>query len=478
MLAEDALARGREPPGSLTSKTYRRIEAELTELRQDYSQLMVTFAPGYPKVRRVRRQIDELEQALQVEQERIFSGVSESFQLAVQRERLLEDEVVRQRGLVNRLSDDFIAYDILKRDAETNRQLYEGLLQRLKEAGISAGLRASNIAVLDVAEAPDEPYRPKKLYNLSMALLAGLALGVALGFVQEHMDTVVRTPEEVEGLTGLSLLAVVPRSRRKDAPKVATTEPEQVPAVRRTIAAPPLNGTPTRSLDAGHGRPVQWNPDPGLSEAYRALRTSVLLGWDETMRRTLVTSSQPQEGKTTVSLNLACSLAQLGRPTLLMDADMRRPNCAKQLSVNPEYGLSDYLQGLAEFEQVVGQTPIKDLSLIAAGRFHSTASDLLYSPRLALLLQRAGERFQHVVIDSPPSLVLSDARTISRLVEGVILVVSDETDRGALSRTKQTFDEAGVRFLGFVMNRIDIDHLDYGYYRNYGYYYSYSDDSR
>ena len=173
MLAEDALARGAELPSTLTSETYRRIESELTELRRDYSQLTVTFAPGYPKVRRVKRQIDELQQALQAEQARTFRGVSESFQLAVRRERLLEDEVARQRGLVNRLSDDFIEYDILKRDAETNRQLYEGLLQRLKEAGISAGLRASNIAVLDVAEAPDEPYQPKKLYNLSMALLAG-----------------------------------------------------------------------------------------------------------------------------------------------------------------------------------------------------------------------------------------------------------------------------------------------------------------
>ena len=445
MLAEDALARGAELPSSLTSETYRRIESELTELRRDYSQLTVTFAPGYPKVRRVKRQIDELQQALQAEQQRTFRGVSESFQLAVRRERLLEDEVARQRGLVNRLSDDFIEYDILKRDAETNRQLYEGLLQRLKEAGISAGLRASNIAVLDVAEAPDEPYRPKKLYNLSMALLAGLALGVALGFVQEHMDTVVRTPEEVEGLTGLSLLAVVPRSRRKNAPKIATTElPEQIPAVPRIIAAPPLNGTPGRSLEAGDSRRVQWNPDPGLSEAYRALRTSLLLGWDETMRRTLVTSSQPQEGKTTVSLNLACSLAQLGRPTLLIDADMRRPNCAKQLSVNAEYGLSDYLQGLAEFEQVVSETPIMDLSLVAAGRFHSTASDLLYSPRLSFLLQQAGEGFQHVVIDSPPSLVLSDARTISRLVEGVILVVSDETDRGALRPIFTSFSGSGA----------------------------------
>ena len=163
------------------------------------------------------------------------------------------------------------------------------------------------------------------------------------------MDTVVRTPEEVEALTGLSLLAVVPRSRRKDAPKVATAGlPEQVPAFPRTIAAPPLNGTPGRSLEAGDSCRVQWNPDPELSEAYRALRTSLLLGWDETMRRTLVTSSQPQEGKTTVSLNLACSLAQLGRPTLLIDGDMRRPNCAKQLSVDAEYGLSDYLRDIVK----------------------------------------------------------------------------------------------------------------------------------
>ena len=478
MLAQDALAQGGELPSPLTSETYRKLEAEVTELRRDYSELMVTFAPGYPKVRRVKRQIDELEQALQAEQERIFQGVSESFQLAVRRERLVEEEVARQRGLVNRLSDDFIAYDILKRDAETNRQLYEGLLQRLKEAGISAGLRASNIAVLDEAEAPDEPYRPRRLYNLAMALLAGLALGVALGFVQEHMHTVVRTPEEVEALTGLSLLAVVPRSRRKDTPKVVTVAlPETVPAVPRTVAASATNGTAGNPLETEDSRRARWNPDPELAEAYRALRTSLLLGSDETTRRTLVTSSQPQEGKTTVSLNLACSLAQLGRPTLLIDADMRRPNCDKQLGVEAEYGLSDYLQGLAEFGLVVSETPIMDLSLIAAGRLHSTASDLLYSPRLRFLLQQAGEGFQHVVIDSPPSLVLSDARTISRLVEGVILVVSDETDRGALSRTKQTLDEAGVRFLGFVINRVDLDHLDYGYYRNYGYYYSYSRDS-
>ena len=213
-----------------------------------------------------------------------------------------------------------------------------------------------------------------------------------------------------------------------------------------------------------------------LSEAYRTLRSSVLLGLDESMRRILVTSSQPQEGKTTVSLNLACSLAQLKRRVLVIDADMRRPNCAKQLNVEADSGLTDYLQGRAEIEQVITRTRIDGLWLAAAGHSNEVASDLLYSPRLATLLREAGNRFDHIVIDSPPSLVLSDARTISRMVEGVIMVVSDSTESGALMRTKQTFDEAGVHFLGFVMNRVDLDNLDYGYYRDYGYYYPYSDE--
>ena len=200
----------------------------------------------------------------------------------------------------------------------------------------------------------------------------------------------------------------------------------------------------------------------------------MLLGWDESMRRILITSSQPEEGKTSVSLNLACSLAQLGRRVLVIDADMRRPNCNTQLGVTLEYGLTDYLQGLSELDQIITETPIAGLSLVPAGRSSSVASDLLYSPRLVSLLQEVGRRYEHVVIDSPPSLVLSDARTISRLVEGVILVVSDKTERGSLLRTKQTFDDDGVNFLGFVMNRVNLDHLDYGYYRDYGYYYSYT----
>lgn len=460
-------------PASLSSETYQNYQAALAELRGEYSRLLVTFAPGYPKVERVQRQMDEMGRAIREEKERILDSVREKYQLALNREELLRAAARNQRRLVYRISDDFIEYNILKRDAETNRELYEGLLQRLKEAGISAGLRASNISVLDPAELPRQSYRPKKLLNFLLALAGGLMLGAGLAFAQEHLNTLVRTPEEVEQLTGLSLLAVIPRGKEMRHGKIVMKPSRPADHSAET--------TPGSSADGGDGGgqtlaagEARWAPEAGLSEAYRTLRSSVLLGSDESMRRLLVTSSQPEEGKTSVTLHLACSLAQLDRRVLVIDGDMRRPNCDKRLGVSNDQGLADFLQGLAQFDDVVTPTPIPGLSLIPAGRTSATASDLLYSPRLAALLEEAGQRFDHVVIDSPPSLVLSDARTISRLVEGVILVVSDETERGSLLRTKQTFDEAQVRFLGFVMNRVDLDNLDYGYYKNYGYYYAYS----
>jgi capsular exopolysaccharide synthesis family protein len=236
-----------------------------------------------------------------------------------------------------------------------------------------------------------------------------------------------------------------------------------------------LAGSRDFAGNAGPGL-VSWRPEGALSEAYRTLRSSVLLGIDESMRRLLITSSQPQEGKTTVSLNLACSLAQLGRRVLVIDADMRRPTCARELGVKPDIGLSEYLQGRAELEEVFIATPVADLSIVPGGRSNLTAPDLLYSPRLAALLEHAGKRYDHVIVDSPPSLVLCDARTISSLVDGVILVVSDQTERSALLRTKQMFDDGGARYVGFVMNRVNLDELNYGYYRDYGYHYTYADE--
>ncbi|MEZ5365720.1 MAG: GumC family protein [Bryobacterales bacterium] len=242
MLARDVVERGVVLPGSLGSQTYQDLNAELSELNREYKRLRVTFAEGYPSVRRVRSEIDEVERSLAEERNRILRSVNESYEVSRHREELLRTATDEQRAKVNRLSDDFIEYNILKRDAETNRQLYEGLLQRLKEAGVSAGLRASNIAVLDPAERPEQPYRPRPLVNYTAALALGLVFGVALAFVREHLDTALRTPEEVERLTNLALLAVVPRGRSgKEDRKVIVTP------------ADPAEGETARPLGAGGG---------------------------------------------------------------------------------------------------------------------------------------------------------------------------------------------------------------------------------
>ncbi len=476
LLVHDALERGGPLPGSLSTDIYRELSLKLAEAEREYSQLLVTFAPGYPKAQRVKSQIEMLERSLAAEKARMLSAVHENYLAAIEREKLLRDLVLRQTRSVNLLGNDIIQYNILKRDADSDRQLYEGLLHRLKEAGVSAGLRASNIRVVDPAEAPERPYGPKKLQNLAVALAVGLILGVALASVDEHLSTVVRTPEEVERLIGLCLLAVVPRMRSG---LMAAEDDEEATAEsggnhhggrlvvrlsRRRLEATGSNGRHA-------ARRTRWQPGGELAEAYRTLRSSLLLGSDESIRRILITSPQPRDGKTTICLHLAWSLARLGRRVLLVDADMRMPNCARQLGIASPHGLSDYLEGKVEQREVILETLIENLWLVPAGRAHREASDLLYSPRLTSLLGEAGERWDHVVIDSPPSLALSDARTISRLVDGVVLVVSDQTQRASLKRTKQGFDDAGARFLGFVMNRINLNNVEYAYYREYGYSY-------
>jgi succinoglycan biosynthesis transport protein ExoP len=448
MLAEDAVRSGRTLPASLTSQSLEELGIRLTDAQRELASLETSFGPGYPKLQRAASEVRSIESAVEVERRRLLQGVQENFELAKNREGLLAQAAGNQRVSVNRLNGNFIQYNILKRDAETNRALYEGLLQRLKEAGISAGLRASNIAVLDRAEVPDEPARPAKLFNYALGLCAGLLIGVCVGFVQENMHAGLRTPDEVAELTGLSLLAVVPRGAGDEDKKVSL-----VPA----------------------GSKSNWEPERALSEAYRTLRGSVLLGREGSIQRILFTSAQPQEGKTTLSLNLACSLAQLGKRVLVIDADMRRPDCSRQLGIKAEAGLREFLEEEVEADAIVYETALKNLWMIPAGKSTGVASDLLYSPRLRTLLNSMSEKFEHIVIDTPPSLVLSDARTIAPLADAVVMVVSDSTNRAALLRTTQIFSDAGIPFLGYVMNRVSLDTLDYGYYRDYGYEYAYGE---
>jgi succinoglycan biosynthesis transport protein ExoP len=349
---------------------------------------------------------------------------------------------------------------MLKRDAEANKALYDGLLTKLKEAGISAALQSSNIRVVDPAMIPSYPSRPAKARNVVLAFLVGLVGGIGLALLREYMDNTVKTPDDVETLARLPSLAVVPAF--VDANGNA----------RRGKLLPGING---------HDRPVelvaQHLPKSQMSEAFRALRTSLLLSQaDHPPQVVLVTSALPREGKTTAAANLAVTLAQLGDRTLLIDADLRKPGIGRLLDLgNGKYaGLSSYLAGVSSLDLVTVQHPaIHNLSAIPTGPLPPNPADLLSSHRLADAIAELRTKFKFIVIDTPPIMAATDAVILSVQADGVLLIVrSGETPKEAFTRTRDLLVSVNCHLLGVVLNAVDSNAPDYYYsYRYYPYAY-------
>ena len=362
------------------------------------------------------------------------------------------------------MAEKLVQYQILQHDAESNKQLYDGLLQKLKEAGITAGLKSGNIRIVDPALTPSSPSRPQKARNILLAFLVGLVGGVGLALFREYLDNTVKSPDDVESLTGLPSLAVVP-------------------------SLPGLNGNYSRrskgaaALQAASGPRVELlsyvQPKSQISEAFRALRTSLLLSQaDHPPQVILVTSALPREGKTTAAVNLAVTLAQLGDRTLLMDSDLRKPGVrrALNLTIGKEAGLSSYLAGVSSLDEVLTPHPtISNLEALTTGPVPPSPADLLSSHRMREAIAELRLRFKFIVIDSPPVMAATDAVILSALTDGVLLVVrSGETPKEAFTRTRDLLMAVKCRMLGVVLNAVDSSAPDYYYsYRYYPYAYGY-----
>jgi capsular exopolysaccharide synthesis family protein len=389
------------------------------------------------------------------ERKRIEVRIRNDYLAALGRERLLSAAVAQEKVEVGKLSQLLIEHNILKREFETNQQLYDSLLQRLKDATVSAGLRATNIHLVDSALVPTAPVRPRIMYNIAVGLLVGLVLGVTLAFVQESLDTSVKSAEELERLVAAPALAVIPLARSSWLKKGGDR-------------SQPLNGS-VESIVLGH-------PSSTLAESYRTLRTSILLSSAaRPPQALLVTSAQPREGKTSTSLNLALGLALRGVPVAVVDADLRRPGISRALGLSQNgAGLSTLLSGAHSLDEVLRQfEPVPNLWVLPSGPEAPNPADLFSSPTMENLIQELRGRFEHVVVDSAPLLLVTDATILSRLVDGVLLVVeSGVTARRALVRAHKILESAGGRILGTVLNKWDV--RDEGYFSGYGsYYYAY-----
>ena len=453
-------------PEVRNSPVIQDLARRKSALDDSYTEALEQYGPNFPKVQRIAEQKKEVEAELTRAQNIMVGSIEEDYNTARQHLGLLQEALERQKAESNQLAEKLVQFHILEHDAESNKQLYDGLLQKLKEAGITAGLRSSNIRVVDPALIPSAPAGPQRAKNILMSILVGLVGGIGLALFREYLDNTLKSPDDIESLVGLPSLAVVP------AQPSSNGRHSKWPQLKHKTAPHSVSGPRVETLS-------HTQPKSQISEAFRALRTSLLLSQaDHPPQVILVTSALPREGKTTAAVNLAVTLAQLGDRTLLLDSDMRKPGIRRALNLlsGNEKGLSSYLAGVTNLDEIVVPHPvISNLETITTGPVPPSPADLLSSRRMREAISELRLRFKFIVIDSPPVMAATDAVIVSSLTDGVLLVArSGETPKEAFTRTRDLLGAVKCRILGVVLNAVDSSAPDYYYsYRYYPYAYGY-----
>ncbi len=429
-----------------------RLRQQESDLRNQIAQAEVQLGPQHPRIREMNNQLQQIQATVRNEIDKLSGRIKADYQAAAQRESLLRAALEGQKQEANKLNESAIEYSLLKRDVETNRQLYEGLLQKLKEASVTAGLKSSNIRVVDVARVPLAPAKPDKRRNIMLALAMGLVGGVVLAFLLEAVDNTVRTPEQAQVISSLPALGIIPATQNL----LINNRSQKALAAR--------GGTEAVELVTYR------RPRSDISESYRALRTAILLSSSgQPPKVMLVTSSLPQEGKTTTSINTAVVLAQKGARVLLVDADMRRPSVHKVFNLKPKVGLSTLLTGSSTAEDSITPVPqLPNLHLLPAGPTPPHPAELLGSSVMKQYIARWREQYDHIIFDTPPALSVTDSILLSVDMDSVVLVIrSGQTTKAALRRTCELLSQVNANVLGLVVNAVDVNSPDY--YNSYYY---------
>ncbi|MCB1805362.1 MAG: polysaccharide biosynthesis tyrosine autokinase, partial [Candidatus Competibacteraceae bacterium] len=372
-------------------------------LRSEHARLSQIYKPKYPKLQQISKQIGDIRATLEREVNNIKTSLQVRYEQLLDREKLLEQAVNQQKNQLLELQDRAIQYNILKREWETNKELYSGLLERMKEVGVASGMELDNVAVIDRAVIPAAPFKPSLPRNMMIALVLGLMGGVGLAFLLAFLDNTVRTSEEVERLLHLPSLGLVPKVDTKALPANVSLD---------------LLAHQMREKD--------------LVEAMRSIRTSLMFSNVGGLPKTLaITSSAPAEGKTTTAVNLSIVLAQSGASVLLVDADLRAPRLHKVFRCPRGPGLSDYLvKGELHLAENTG---VEHLTLLTSGTAPPNPAELLSSSTMDHLLEELADKYDYVLIDSSPVMGLADPIVLSTKVKGVLMVIAaGKVSKGAL----------------------------------------------
>jgi capsular exopolysaccharide synthesis family protein len=449
------------------SKQAGEIESKLVDLRQKRAQLLVDATEEAPEVKELDQQIDELERQLKESRARksntLLTNLHTRYQQTLEREQSLRKAFEQQRAQTLSQNEAAINYKIIQQEIETNKSLLKGLLQGAKENDVVMAGKPNNISIVDYALTPDSPVGPNRARTIILAFFLSIGLGLGLALFLEYLDDTVHSTQEVERLLHLPALAVIPSVGA---------------AARRRV----LPGTTarTRALQKhtngnGNGNAeLLMNVDgrSPLAEAYRHLRTSVLLSTaGRAPKSLLVTSSLPGEGKTTTAVNTAISLAQTGASVVIIDADMRRPRLQSIFGMHGQQGLSSILSSdvsEAGMLAMVGNDETSGLNVLTSGPIPPNPAELLGSDQMRRLLAALQASYTHVVIDSPPVSSFTDGVLISTMVDGVLLVVhGGRSSRHIVRRSKQLLNDVGAKIFGVVLNNVNLQSHDYYYYQNY-----------
>ena len=420
---------------ALRNVAINSLRQKRAELAADYQRLMTQFEPEYPAAKAIQSQIDQLDRSIAREEGRVSGSLQADYREAQERERALQTKVDQLKNSYLDLRRRSIQYNIYQQEVDTNRALYDGLLQRFKEIGVAGGVGVNNISVVDPADVPQKPSSPRLLINLALSLFAGLGLGALAAFALEQIDEAIADPAEVERRLGLPLLGSVP--------KVEGETPKEALLDRKS----------------------------DLFDAYLAVQTNLAFTTEHGVPRSFaVTSTRPAEGKSTTALALATTLARAQRKVILVDGDMRSPSVHHLGGVSHDRGLSNFLSGQDDIATLT--FPMTDLGFTAmsAGPIPPNAAELLTGNRLSLLIERLLDTYDHVVIDSPPVMGLADAPLIASRVEGVIYAVESHGIRSSLVKTALgRLASANAHIIGGVLTKFEARKAHYGYGYEYGY---------
>lgn len=427
-------------PAVLANGFVQQQKAELADLQRQQAQMSERLGVNHPDMVKIAAAIRSSEAKIRAEMAKIVEAMRNDYERAVSQEKSLTSALDQQKREALDLNRKAIQYGALTRDAVSNRQIFDSLLQRTKETGISGELRTSNIRVVDPAEPPRRPVSPNTRNNLLVALFGGSILAVGVAFFFDYIDNRIKSPEEVARYLQVPFLGMVP-------------------ALFDTNSDAAL---------------IHDNAPPQFVESFKGLRTNVLFSAsDEGMRSVVVTSTAPSEGKTVVATNMAISLAQAGMRVLLIDADMRRPRVHSVFDKPREPGLSDFLIGRAKVSETVRPT-VPGLWVMSAGTAPPNPSELLSSKRFADLIDSLGQHFDWAIIDTPPVMAVTDATVAAHVTGRAVFVIGAEmTNRFAAARAIDQLRRSNARIMGAVLNRVDLKHN--GYYYSHYYRREYSD---